>query len=405
MRILFMTNRYPPHYEGNYELRCKEMAEGLGTLGHHVLVLTTRYGVPKREVSADIYRLLHCSWSGEKDSNTSAFARKIFQYFKSRSNGRIAEQVIRQFQPDLVFVWQLWDITLRPLLPVIKRRLPYVFQVGDYSLIELKEYYSAKHGYFKKLWRWIKTGIWDIAKLDFAHCIFVSEAVEQKYKNAGLVSSNGIVIPCALGDPSHGKKRRNQGAGKAVRVLYAGRVEREKGVHVAIQAVLSLKKQRIAQTVRLDIVGEGNAAYGDELRQIVKKNALQSRVRFLGKMAREALLEKYGDYDLLVVPSLWEEPFGVVVLEAMRSHVPVIASNIGGIPGIIQDRFSGLLVPPDDHQAIADAIAELMKDQALYRKIQRNGADTLKRQFDPETILAKVNQYLMDVHHEALRRA
>ena len=106
-----------------------------------------------------------------------------------------------------------------------------------------------------------------------------------------------------------------------------------------------------------------------------------------------AVLEAFRRSSIAVVPSVWAEPFGIVVIEAMAGGTPVVASNVGGIPEIVQDGVSGLLVPPRDATALRQALAELIADPAR-RRVMGEAALRRSQDFTAATVVPEIaNQY------------
>ncbi|GBC84990.1 Alpha-D-kanosaminyltransferase [bacterium HR11] len=139
-------------------------------------------------------------------------------------------------------------------------------------------------------------------------------------------------------------------------VLFAGRLEKEKGVHILLDA-MAIAVKRLPQA-RLMVAGDG--PYRPVLEAKVKQLGLCSRVSFLGWLKPERLQRAYAESWVLVLPSIWEEGLGMVLVEAGLMGRPVIGSDLGGIRDIIQHGHNGLLVPPGDAERLADAIVTVL---------------------------------------------
>ncbi|HLG25837.1 MAG TPA: glycosyltransferase [Candidatus Gracilibacteria bacterium] len=135
-----------------------------------------------------------------------------------------------------------------------------------------------------------------------------------------------------------------------------------KGLKHVIEAFAEIKKE--APQTKLVIVGEGPQR--KELTECIKKLGVSHEVMLLGK--QENIPEILKSSDLFVLPSV-KEAFGIAVLEAMAAQLPIIASGVGGIPEIIKNNRSGLLVEPGNTEALKTAIQELMKNQPLSQKL------------------------------------
>jgi glycosyltransferase involved in cell wall biosynthesis len=148
-------------------------------------------------------------------------------------------------------------------------------------------------------------------------------------------------------------------------VLFVGRLEEEKGVHILLQAMAMVIKR--VTNVHMLIAGKGS--YQPFLEQIVASLGIRSQVSFLGWLEDEHLQKAYKESWLLVLPSIVEDGFPTVLSEAGLMGRPVVASNIGGIRDIIRDGENGLLVHAGDAIALADAIVKVLRDQPLAEKM------------------------------------
>lgn len=142
------------------------------------------------------------------------------------------------------------------------------------------------------------------------------------------------------------------------RLVALGRLTRDKGFDTLLDALARIGPDTPAW--RAEIAGDGPEA--TRLRALIAHFGLESRVRLCGWTAPDVVPTWLGSAAMLVVPSRWQEPFGLVALQAMQCGIPVIASRVGGLPEIVAEGVSGLLVEPDDPPALAAAIDRLLRD-------------------------------------------
>ncbi|MFH1537886.1 MAG: glycosyltransferase [bacterium] len=160
--------------------------------------------------------------------------------------------------------------------------------------------------------------------------------------------------------------------GNAVSILYAGRLIAPKGVNHTIDALVEVKKRH--KNTRLVIVGEGPAK-GD-LKAQVKRLNLEHDVKFTGYIPYGPdLIEEYRRADCFVLAS-FSEGFPKVLLEAMSQGIPIVTTAVGGIPFLIKHEENGLLVPPKDPDALADAVCKIIEEPETRRRLIRNGLKT-----------------------------
>jgi glycogen(starch) synthase len=155
-------------------------------------------------------------------------------------------------------------------------------------------------------------------------------------------------------------RRRNEPV-----VLAYGRLVHDKGFDLAIRAFVSIRQ--VAPDARLVIVGDGPAR--PELERLARGLGLGDSVRFDGAVAPEQIPARLDDASLVLVPSRWSEPFGLVALEAALMARPVVAARVGGLPEAVGGRDTGVLVEPGDVDALADAVRSLLLDPETADRI------------------------------------
>ena len=168
-------------------------------------------------------------------------------------------------------------------------------------------------------------------------------------------------------------------------VLFVGRLVERKGVANLVEALARLGPGG----PRLEVIGDGPER--PALEALARQLGLGDRATFRGKVPARELQECYARAAVCVLPSVTDargdtEGLGVVLLEAMNWGTPVIASRIGGIPDIVEDGVSGLLVPPGDPEALAAALRRILGDRALARRLGEAGRERLRERFSWEAI-------------------
>jgi D-inositol-3-phosphate glycosyltransferase len=169
--------------------------------------------------------------------------------------------------------------------------------------------------------------------------------------------------------------RREIGYGNGRLLLFVGRLERLKGVEVAIRA-LALLRDRRHDDVRLLILGEdsheGDESEKDRLKAIASEVGVRDRVDFIGSVAHHELPYFYAAADVCVMPS-YSESFGLVALEAQSCGCPVVASGVSGLRSVVRDEVSGYLIDGHDSAAYAERIGRVLEDRELAEQMGRRG--------------------------------
>jgi glycosyltransferase involved in cell wall biosynthesis len=178
----------------------------------------------------------------------------------------------------------------------------------------------------------------------------------------------------------------------ARRLLAVGRLERQKGFDVLVDAVA--RSIAGGADLRLDICGEGTQRASLQAR--IERHGVAERIRLLGQ--RDDVARRMLEADVLVHPARWEG-FGLVLLEAMRAGLPVIATRVGAIPEVVADGVSGLLVEPDDAAGLAAALDLVATDDALLARLGAAGHERLRTDFPPQ----RTARATSDVYDDAIR--
>ena len=178
-------------------------------------------------------------------------------------------------------------------------------------------------------------------------------------------------------------------------LLFVGRMEQRKGFGILLEAYAQLRRRRA--DIRLVAVGDGPQREGYE-RQVDSFGIPD--VLFSGRVSDEMVPRYYTSADLFCSPATGGESFGIVLLEAMASGVPVLASAIPGFTAVVQAGKDGLLVPPEQPRVLAQAIDTLLNDEGLCATMRRNGLRTA-RQYDWNRVADQV----LDVYEQARGRS
>jgi glycogen(starch) synthase len=183
-------------------------------------------------------------------------------------------------------------------------------------------------------------------------------------------------------------------------VVFTGRLEWEKGVHTLVEAMPRLRRRHPG--LRLVVAGRGT--HRDALVEQARRLRVSRSVAFTGWLEEEDLRAVVAAADVAVVPSVYE-PFGLVALETAALGTPLVVAGTGGLAEVVRDHESGLVVPPLDAAALADAVTELLCDEVLAHRVARTAREVVVRDHDWSALAARtVEVYAAAVTQEdALR--
>jgi len=409
MKILVISNLYPPHFMGGYEIACKTVVDELKKRGHQVTVLTSTWQSEGGEKEDEVWRVLHyfsrARWR---------FLVRIF--FAERADYIKAKEVLEYCHHDCVFVWNFAGLSRAVLHLLQKHFKTIVYNVFDYWMVGefrnecLFHLFDNKTGALpiggqriparpvKYLLRTLFSsfGIDGTTPdlISTGRFIFNSEAILNYCIGKGFTPSHYKII--------HGGIAKKEfpiydGERKSVphKLLYVGRVVPEKGVHTAIEALRRLLKNKTLSKLTLTIVGDGDSSYIKYLKKYINDNGLSSCVRLKGSIQRALIREEYLSHDILLFPSIWEEPFGLVILEAMACGLVVVTTGTGGSSEILQNEYNCLLFPPESSEECSRQIERVISDAELLHRLRDNGKEIVRKRFYLEDKMDEIEAYLL----------
>ena len=405
MRILVLSNLYPPHYIGGYELRCRDLSEAFHQRGHTIQVLTSDHGTSDSDVketspftverSLRLHGFYGHAWLGIR-----ALAHQ------ERHNNAMLTAAIRTFKPDLVHVWNLGGISKSLALTLQSMNIPTVFDVSDHWIARSLvgdvwlDWWNRKSGSTaSRIRRWVSTTIgnrdaWNhqvptnpLHHLKFQRLYFCSQRLREITAAAGYPVNHGTVIHCPV-DTDRYTGSVAPPTAPLKDLLYAGRLSEDKGIFTAIKAIHHLKGHFDGT---LHVYGKGDPAYESMLHDYVKRNGLS--VSFHSATPEE-MPEVYRSHDAVLFTSEWEEPFALTPLEAMACGRPVIGTLTGGSAELLRHEENALTYTAGDSHELADRIMTLANDAELRARIAAAGQHHVRERLNLPRIVAQVERYL-----------
>ncbi len=406
MRVLLLSNLYPPYVDGGAEIVAADFAVGLEQLGHEVVVLTSSYGLSKAQREENVWRILDVKPAAHFDRQRPLWRQldQPYNYYRSYHNPNNVQQlrtIIAETHPDVLYIWEIPGIGMNSFLRVLPDLgLPAVFHLESYWLLYAQSPETAQSRlraqWFKKLL------IGNVPRVSATSLIACSSTVKQKYIQSGIDANLIEVIYNGIDDRflnvSHAQNNELENKSmtkKEVQLLYVGRLSLEKGVLTLLKSLDTLVNEQNRKNLYLNIFGKGDEIYERELHDFLHSKNLAHLVTFHGKVTQDKLIKYYDQSDIMLVPSLWQEPFGLVVAEAMARGLPVIASNVGGPAEMITHEGNGLLVEPGDEQALATAITRLVDNPDERNTLSRSARITVLERFSIEENVRCVEQHLL----------
>lgn len=385
MKILFISNLYPPNVIGGYERLCFEMASALSERGHHITVLTSSYGGRHQAIKGQrVIRTLKLFATEEAIYTPFEASAEERAQWEEENKARFC-QLVEEEKPDLLFVWNLYFFSHSFLDQIQKSTTPKLYLLTDnWMLMFLNEEFIGNYfsrevfknkvpgGIIQRLLRRSekRKSITTIK----GRAIFASIFMMQLYKDAGCRFQQGHTI-CYHGvhflhKPDAPRQERSTFiATGEVRLLFAGRLVDIKGVHTAIEALASIQPACKGRQVTLTIIGDSqDQSYKERLKEQATRLGLENSITFRPPVAEQELFDLFQHFDIYLFPSLYE-PFSLTLILALEAAIPTIASAVGGNVEIVEHRHTGLLFKAGNARDLTRQVLEMINNDRLRAKL------------------------------------
>lgn len=419
MRILVITNLYPPHAIGGYEERCRRVVDGLRARGHTVRVLTSDHTVASAGEAASA-----------QDPPYVARRLRIHGFFGhpwlpphklfglERHNHTCLRAELASFAPEVVHVWNLGGISKGLILTLQDWAGPVVYDVSDHWIarslnadVWLRWWSGLAGGSVARLLRGFLhgTGLAHVIKraapfaamteLRFEHIYFCSAALRELTAKAGWPVAHAAVIYCGVETPLYAQRPASD---RFEKLLYVGRLDPDKDPLTAIRA-LGLLHAQGRRHLSLTLYGRGPADYVATLKLTVTELGLDHAVTFASAPSTE-MPQVYARYDALVFTSAWAEPFALTPLEGMAAALPVVGTPSGGSRELFRHGENGLVFPAGDAAACAAALARLDAEPELRSRLTATALTEVRTRYDLTAITGEIEAYLAQTLRSHVRR-
>lgn len=334
---------------------------------------------------------------------------KALDVISNKHNQKIMEQALDDFKPDIVHLNNFQrQLSASIIKPCIDRKIPIVFTAHDVQAIcpaitmmdndkklcelcmhgkymncikkscnkgsKLKSILGALEGYYYRIHK--------IYTEKINYIITPSEFYRKKFIEDGVNENKIQAIHNSVEMDDYNVKTEDDGY-----ALYFGRLSKEKGILDLINAFKNCKEGK------LFIAGEGPEK--EKIEQIIKENKLGMRVKLLGFLNKEQMTEITRKCKFVVVPSIWYENCPYSILETLAIGKPIIGSNMGGIPELVNDNKNGFIYSTVEE--LTDKMNTLFEDKKLVEKFGKESKNLAKKNYDREVYYKKIEKIYKDV--------
>lgn len=373
LKLAFVTDVYPPRPCGGVAVFMRALAEDLAALGHEITVIT--FASEDRPHTIDfengvwVHRLsMNSTYEDQPVPGMPDHPLRISQIVLAELN-RINDR--RRFEWVISSIWDnLLGATIASGLYNVATYL-----VTSYALMldSKPEWSSNRHYYDNHVLKMIEAERWTIDNSDLV--IASTNAIlrdSEKIYGTKVPADRLAIVPFGLRD--HKSQRRKDRPN--IKILFVGRFEHRKGIHLFLAIIPALLET--FENIEIDLVGDSKICQSNgktiwqEFHDKFSQTSWFNKINVPGIVSDEILDDYYEDCDIFIAPSLYES-FGLIYLEAMRHGKPCIGSNVGGIPEVIIDGETGLLIDAGSASSLLIAIKKLLSSPQDRQKYGLNG--------------------------------
>jgi glycosyltransferase involved in cell wall biosynthesis len=327
---------------------------------------------------------------------------------------RAVQQVVAEIEPDAVVIWGMWNMSRLVAAWAEKlaqsRVVYYLADTWPALPSEHEAYWDdamADGPLGKALKRTLRLPVrlmlrkeWRPFSLRFEHVLVCSQSVRKELLQAGLDMHHAQVLYHGI-DPApyrEAAKQRapNSGSG-TLRVVYVGSLLSHKGVHTAIEAIGQLAQSGSPGLASLTVLGSGHPEYEAHLHQLVERWQVEDVVSFHSPIPRSELPAFLARFDVLVLPSTYEEPLARITQEAMAAGLVLVGTLTGGTKEILVDGENGLAFAAEDARGLAAQLQRLSEDPGLQLKLTQAAWQTVTERFTVSRLIDQLEVYLSQV--------
>jgi FkbM family methyltransferase len=368
-KILVISNIYPPQELGGFGRRICDFAGILKKRGHciHVLTSNTPYlgRIEQDEPEVDRSLLLFGGWhkgAAARIEDKTRIDRII------RENVLRVRQVMKEFSPDLCYLGNADFLSERVFEPLLEGGIPVFHHLGN-----PRPGYSVENAPGGKSYRLITVSRW-----------LREEILRQGYPfpDIGVIYPGVFVRDFEMAVPPATDK---------LRIVYAGLVSPYKGIQILIDALYILHQLGVDFSCSV-AGGATDESYAAGLKQAVKDAGMNDKIGFVGFLNRGQLVDLYARHNILVLPSVFQEPTGNSQMEAMAAGLLVINSGTGGSKEIAVAGSSGLSFQSEDQESLARVLLGVLDDRERWEKIAAEGQERARTHFDNEIAVNRLEE-------------
>jgi glycosyltransferase involved in cell wall biosynthesis len=399
MKILVVSNLYPPIVRGGYEAGCGLVVKHLRERNHEVRVLASSFERDRAPSEPHIERTLTLMSESPGGS--------LYAPLASLRAVAITHRALT-WRPELVYAWNCASLPQATLRIIADSGVPLAFRVEEHWFASLfvrdqflRELLPADRGPTRAAWSHLCRIFNKLPALRLTPTAGLRAAVNWNSEAMRAMAPPPPFVDAVLermihpappnGDLYAAIERR---PGSQPRVCFVGRVTPTKGLEVAIRA-LALLNSEIPTPATLDVIGPEEPEHGAEMRKLAERLGITQCVHWHGQRTAAQTAALLAGAHAMIVPSTWDEPFGYVTIEAALARVPLVAADVGGIGEAVRHERHALLFPRADVAAAAAALRRvLLETEQTSERVAR--AYERAQEFRVQAYIDRQERFVVD---------
>ena len=404
MKILVISNLYPPHGIGGYEERCFNTVNTLKERGHEVYVLTSDHKVEGRQSDEEphvtrklrVHGFYGHPWLSIYDL-----------YDLEKENQQTLSSAIATVRPDVIHVWNMGGISKALLHTLEALSTPLVYDISDHWIArslkadvwlswwndpgslkrKLLRKFSESTGVRKLAHKQVPTS--SVHSLKFKNIYFCSEFMRDLTAEKGYPVDHADIVYCGVEFELFKQKTEFQPPRK---FIWVGRLAEDKDPMTTVRGFLKARKQS-GLPLYLDVYGRGEADYVQQLEAEIQQNDAGEAIR-MKSATHEEMRQLYSDYDAYIFSSNWGEPFALTPLEAMSANLPVIMCPDGGDAELLEDGVNALQFTAGSPDSLSEAILRFLEIDDYGEHMSQTARKQVEERYTIETMTQKIESIL-----------
>lgn len=391
MKICFISNLYPPNVLGGAEIVVEKMAKNMTQRGHDVIVITTSPDDFQHIPVVDgikVYQLNTTRlYPTYKQTEPQGLKKPFWHVFDLWNNKtlNVVKEILIQENIDIVHINNFKGLSLSCFKAGHDLNIPVVYESHDFSLIcpranlirgnnTLCQKRNVVCNEYVRVQRKLLNDNVDLL-------ISPSQFMINKFKENDFFNNiECIKIPLGV-DYTSNKTHKNY---DTIDITYIGTLGKHKGVHTLINAFKTIDDEN----VRLHIIGKGYDE--EEFKEMAKDD---DRIIFHGFVDNKDIMKYYELTNILVIPSICYDNSPLVIYESFSTGTPVIGSNIGGIPELIDDGYNGFLFESDNSDSLKEKLVKIINNKELLKTFEDNAFNSLPSDSMDTMINQMIDEY------------